>query len=248
VRGVEGRPRTSDADNQLTTGPSNSNPYHWNERQELQHVDSPDYNFYYDSAGRRETFDAFGVDIYYLYDDVFAAQSTTSGTPGSTQNYLTTPGGDVLAYSVTSGSTTTTTVPLTDLLGSTLGMVNSSGSLANTFTYEPFGKPTTAGQSTTYPYLFAGMEYDPQAGKVVPIMPLSGAGAHWREVLEEIHEFKLSIGELEYLKQVVSDESLANLLKSVEARPPRKVTLRLSRAKADRLRECLMDRLPKVGF
>jgi RHS repeat-associated protein len=164
VRGVEGRPRTSDADNQLTTGRSNSNPYHWNERQELQHVDSPDYNFYYDSAGRRETFDAFGVDTSYLYDSVFAAQSTISGTPGSTQNYLTTPGGDVLAYSVTSGSTTTTTVPLTDLLGSTLGMVNSSGSLATTFTYEPFGKPTTSGQTTTYPYLFAGMEYDAQTG------------------------------------------------------------------------------------
>jgi RHS repeat-associated protein len=99
-----------------------------------------------------------------LYDDVFAAQSTTSGTPGSTQNYLTTPGGDVLAYSVTSGSTTTTTVPLTDLLGSTLGMVNSSGSLATTLTYEPFGKPTTTGTATSYPYLFAGVEYDQQTG------------------------------------------------------------------------------------
>jgi RHS repeat-associated protein len=159
-----GSSATADADNELTTDPSNSNPYHWNERQELQHVASPDYNFYYDSAGRRETFDAFGVDTSYLYDSMFAAQSTTSGTPDSTQNYLTTPGGDVLAYSVTSGSTTTTTVPLSDLLGSTLGMVNSAGSLFTTFTYEPFGKPTTGGQSTTYPYLFAGMEYDAQTG------------------------------------------------------------------------------------
>jgi RHS repeat-associated protein len=156
-----GTSATSDADNELTTNPSDSLPYHWNERQELQHVASPDWNFYYDSAGRRETFDAFGVDTSYLYHSVFAAQSTTSGTPGSTQNYLTTPGGQVLAYSVTSGSTTTTTVPLTDLLGSTLGMVNSAGSLFTTFTYEPFGKPT-GGQTTTYPYLFAGMEYDQQ--------------------------------------------------------------------------------------
>jgi RHS repeat-associated protein len=63
----------------------------------------------------------------------------------------------VLAYSPSSG----TFVPLTDVLGSTIGLVNSSGTIATKWAYEPFGVPTSSGQSSNYPYLFAGMEYDP---------------------------------------------------------------------------------------
>ncbi len=63
----------------------------------------------------------------------------------------------MLAYSPSSG----TFVPLTDVLGSTIGLVNSSGSIASKWTYEPFGMPTPSGPSSNYPYLFAGMEYDP---------------------------------------------------------------------------------------
>jgi len=36
---------------------------------------------------------------------------------------------DVLAYQETSGSTTSTYIPLTDVLGSTIGLINSSGSI-----------------------------------------------------------------------------------------------------------------------
>jgi len=47
---------------------------------------------------------------------------------------------------------------------STIGLVNSSGSLATQFSYEPFGAVTASGSASTYPYLFAGMEYDEGTG------------------------------------------------------------------------------------
>jgi RHS repeat-associated protein len=72
--------------------------------------------------------------------------------------------GEVLAYSSTTGSTTTTTVPVHDLIGSTMGLFNSSGSLATLYSYEPFGKPTMTGASSAFPYLFAGMEWDSSTG------------------------------------------------------------------------------------
>jgi RHS repeat-associated protein len=66
----------------------------------------------------------------------------------------------VLAY--TTGSSKF--VPLTDVLGSTIGLVSSLGSIATSWKYEPFGMPTVSSQGTNYPYLFAGMEYDSGPG------------------------------------------------------------------------------------
>jgi len=120
--------------------------------------------FYYDAFGRRETFDDFGLIMSYLYDKAMAVQETSSNTSiVPIQNYLTTPNGEILAYSATAGSTTTA-VPLRDVRGSTIGLVNSSGSLATQFSYEPFGAVTASGAASTYPYLFAGMEYDEGTG------------------------------------------------------------------------------------
>ena len=122
---------------------------------------SPSYSFFYDAFGRRESFDDFGIVTSYIYDTLLAVQTSSNTSPASSQNFFTTPGGDVLAYQETSGSTTNTFVPLTDVLGSTLGLVNSSGSIASSWKYEPFGVPTPSGQASKYQYLFAGMEYDP---------------------------------------------------------------------------------------
>jgi RHS repeat-associated protein len=86
----------------------------------------------------------------YLY----AMQAVQTSNPA--QNFFTTPDGEVLAYSSSSGMF----VPLTDVLGSTIALTD-SGKLYTQYKYEPFGVPTTSGQSSNYPYLFAGMEYDP---------------------------------------------------------------------------------------
>jgi len=92
--------------------------------------------FYYYAFGRRETFDDFGLILSYLYDDAMAVQETSSNTSlVPIQNYLTTPDGDVLAYSATAGSTITTAVPLHDVRGSTIGLLSSSRTLAEQFSY-----------------------------------------------------------------------------------------------------------------
>lgn len=152
---------TIDAANNLKTDPSNGSvPYGWNERNQLSSASNPNYLFYYDAFGRRETFNNFGIIMSYLYDTLMAVQENSSNTSAvPNQNYLTTPNGEVLAYSATASSTTTS-VPLHDVMGSTIGLVNSSGNLATNFTYEPFGAVMTSGQSSSYSYLFAGMEYD----------------------------------------------------------------------------------------
>jgi RHS repeat-associated protein len=49
---------------------------------------------------------------------------------------------------------------LRDALRSTIALVNGAGSLATLDTYEPFGKTTTSGSSSTNPYAFVGRELD----------------------------------------------------------------------------------------
>jgi hypothetical protein len=75
--------------------------------------------------------------------------------------YLTMPGtGEVLAATITSGGTASVYAPLTDLMGSTLALVNSSDSVAAQYTYDPFGNVTASGQNIPYPYQYAGMALD----------------------------------------------------------------------------------------
>ncbi len=84
---------------------------------------SPDYSFFYDAFGRRESFDDFGIVTSYIgacpepcrRDTLLAVQTNSTTTPASSQNFFTSPGGDVLAYQETSGSTTNTFIPVTDV-------------------------------------------------------------------------------------------------------------------------------------
>jgi RHS repeat-associated protein len=48
---------------------------------------------------------------------------------------------------------------LTDVLGSTIGLVDSTGALNTSYTYEPFGNTTVSGSSAN-PYQFTGREND----------------------------------------------------------------------------------------
>ncbi len=149
------------ADGYLGTDPSNSNTYQWDERNQLENVNSPTYQFFYDAMGRRESFDEDGTTLSYLYDSLMAVQETSSNNSNfPTYNYLTMPGGEVLTATTSSG----TIVPLHDILGSTVGLVNGAGSLATSYSYTPYGIPSQSGTSSSYPYLFAGMEYDSSTG------------------------------------------------------------------------------------
>jgi len=66
---------------------------------------------------------------------------------------------------------------------------------------------------------------------------------------EETHQFQLSVGSLKYLKELVSrDKSLAGQFGFQEGEPGRRVTIRLSRAKVEQLRDYLTTQLAAVGF
>jgi len=146
-----------DANNNLTTDPSNGDTYTWNERNQLRTLNGATRSFYYDAAGRRESYYDVGTSISYLWDGIIGIQVDN---PSLVQNMLTSLDGEVLAVTTSAG----TMVPIHDTLGSTIGLVNSSGTIPTTFTYTPFGQVTTVGTASTFPYLFAGMEYDWDTG------------------------------------------------------------------------------------
>jgi RHS repeat-associated protein len=76
---------------------------------------------------------------------------------GVTANLLT--GLNVDEFFIRTASSTTSTL-LADALGSTIGLVGSSGSIATSYTYQPFGATTTGGAANTNPYQFTGREND----------------------------------------------------------------------------------------
>ena len=91
--------------------------------------------------------------------------SNNSAGSGLLNNFITPPGSpEVFEFNSTSGSTTSTLVPLRDQLGSTIGLVTSAGALQTQYTFDPFGNVSTTGQSSAYPFLFAGMEFDSATG------------------------------------------------------------------------------------
>jgi RHS repeat-associated protein len=49
---------------------------------------------------------------------------------------------------------------LTDALGSTVGLADTSGVVQTSYTYEPFGNTTVSGAANTNPFAFTGREID----------------------------------------------------------------------------------------
>ncbi len=66
---------------------------------------------------------------------------------------------------------------------------------------------------------------------------------------QQIHEFTISTEELKFVRQLGShDETLASLLKSVEAGRGGKFRLRLERFQAEQVRASLTELLAQAGF
>ena len=109
-------------------------------------------------------------DVDYLYDGMTPVQQQNYTTcfnaigqacyetsKSYNANMLLIPGsGEVLARTDHSGNTV---VPLLDGLGSPVGLVDSTGTIATGYQYDSFGEPTQSGSSNSYPYLFAGREW-----------------------------------------------------------------------------------------
>jgi|SRR5579875_1214397 len=69
--------------------------------------------------------------------------------------------GEVLALTDPSGNNL---VPLHDALGSTMGLVNNSGQVQNSYGYSAFGTQSQSGTPYYYPYLYTGHEWSDMGG------------------------------------------------------------------------------------
>ncbi|MDE2234618.1 MAG: RHS repeat-associated core domain-containing protein, partial [Gammaproteobacteria bacterium] len=111
--------------------------------------------FVYDALGRRESKTLNGTSTNFLYDGLNLEQELNGTTP--TVNYLTGPGIDE-AFSRT--DSTGSYNYLTDNLGSSLALTNSTGAISTSYTYEPYGNTTASGASSTNALQYTGREND----------------------------------------------------------------------------------------
>ncbi len=148
---------TYDADGELKS--DGTNTYTWDARRHLTAISGGSTaSFVYDAFGRRmkRTIGTSTV-TQFVYDRLNPVQELNSSN-GVTANLLT--GLNFDEYFTRTASSTTST-PLADALGSTVGLVTApNGPIATSYTYQPFGGMTTGGTGNTNPYQFTGREND----------------------------------------------------------------------------------------
>jgi RHS repeat-associated protein len=160
-----------------------TNSFSWNARNQLASMNMIGDSFQYDPFGRRTAKAILGTTTNYLYDGLNPMQELSGSTV--TANLLTGLGVDERFTRTDSSGTADF---LTDVLGSTLALTNSSGSSVAQYTYEPFGNTAPAGSSSST-YQYAGREndgtglyqyraryYSPQTGRFLSEDPLGFAG------------------------------------------------------------------------
>ncbi|HUK57108.1 MAG TPA: RHS repeat-associated core domain-containing protein, partial [Nitrospiria bacterium] len=130
-----------------------SNIYTWDARDRLASMAGA--SFEYDAVGRRITKTISGVPTSYLYDGQNPVQELSGTTP--TANLITGLGMDEFLTRTDSAGTQSF---FTDGLGSTLALTDTSGTVQTEYTYEPFGKTTATGTTSSNSFQFTGREND----------------------------------------------------------------------------------------
>jgi RHS repeat-associated protein len=123
--------------------------YTWNARNQL--ITRGGASFQYDTYGRR-TLNAAGNRL--LYEGLNAGQELSGTTPLANRIL----GGVDEFFSRT--DSTGTYSPITDALGSTLALANSSGIITTQFGYDPFGNTTSSGGASTNVFQYTSREND----------------------------------------------------------------------------------------
>jgi RHS repeat-associated protein len=142
-------------DNEGNLTSDGTNEYKWNALGQLTEITGgTTASFTYDPFGRRISKTIGGTTTKTLYDGINPVQET-QGT--STTNLFTSLNPDTILARTTS---TATQSFLTEALGSTLALANSSASVETSYTYDPFGATTTEGTSNPNPYQYTGLEND----------------------------------------------------------------------------------------
>jgi RHS repeat-associated protein len=125
--------------------------YTWDARNRLISISSPTLtaSFQYDALNRRIGKTVNGVTVSYLYDGVDIIQETSGGVK---TNYIRTFNIDEPLTRVTG---TDVKHYLKDGLGSVVGIVDDSGNLVSSISYDPYGNTTS-----TEPFGYTGREND----------------------------------------------------------------------------------------
>src|SRR5579859_4741478 len=148
----KGASLTYDANGNLTS--DGTNTYTWNARNQLVSISGPvPASFQYDPFGRRVS-KTIGGTTQYLYDGANPVQEI-SGSSASA-NLL---AGGVDEYFQRTDSAGASNF-LTDALGSTLALADSTGTLQTQYTFEPFGNTSITGAATTNSFAYTGRELD----------------------------------------------------------------------------------------
>jgi RHS repeat-associated protein len=136
---------------------SDTTTYTWNVRNQLTGISNTGFSasFTYDSFGRRTAKTIQGTTTNFVYDGLNPVQEKSGSTV--TANLLTGLGIDEF-FQRTDG--VGSRALLTDALGSTVALGDSSGTLQTQYTYEPFGYTTEAGSASTNSYKYTGREDD----------------------------------------------------------------------------------------
>ena len=133
-----------------------TNPYTWDARNHLSAISGGSAaSFVYDGFGRRTQKAVSGTSTQFVYDGWNPVQELQGGGPSA--NLLT--GLNIDEYFTRTDSSGMGNF-LSDALGSTVGLSDSSGAITTSYTYEPFGATTIAGAATGNSYQFTGREND----------------------------------------------------------------------------------------
>lgn len=143
-----------DANGNLTS--DGTSEYKWNARNQLTSITGTiKVTYGYDPYGRRTTRTLGSTTNELLYDGPNVVQEVHEKTV--TANLLT----GFLPNKVFTRTTSTATESLlADQLGSTIGLAGSTGTVATTYTYDPFGTTTREGTTSENTTQYAGQEND----------------------------------------------------------------------------------------
>jgi len=142
------------------TDSTGTTSYTWDYENRLTSVTLPGsggtVSFKYDAFGRRIYKSSSAVTSIYAYDgDNLIEETNSSG--GVVARYSQTDEVDEPLAMLRSGATSYYEA---DGLGTTTSLTNTAGSLAQTYTFDTFGKQTASSGSLTNPFQYAGRELD----------------------------------------------------------------------------------------
>jgi RHS repeat-associated protein len=151
-----GQTLTYDANGNLLN--DGTNTYTWDARNQLATISGPSLtaSFQYDGLGRRTAKTVNGQTTNYLYDDANLVQELSGAT--AVANFL---NGFDIDEVFTRTDATSTQAFIADGLGSTIALLDSTGTVQTQYTYDPFGKTTTSGVANGNNNHFTGRENDP---------------------------------------------------------------------------------------